>query len=76
MADPIHYTLTEKGADALASLANRERYMCQSRRTQGGQRAELTPRERLYAITYAREQLPVDCSEGFRMKYGSTHGAG
>lgn len=59
MNDPIRYTQAELRADAIASLANRTRYAEQSRQTREGKRAELTPRERLYAITYAREQTPI-----------------
>jgi hypothetical protein len=75
MSDPIRYTPAELASNAMASLENHRRYAEQSRNTRAGQRAELTPRERLQAIRYEREQSPVDCSEGFRMKYGSAHGA-
>jgi hypothetical protein len=56
MSDPLHYTPAELGSNALVSLENRIRYLKQSAATKTGQPAELTPRERLYAIAYAREQ--------------------
>jgi hypothetical protein len=51
MNDPMHYTPAEMASNAMASLCNRARYLQQSRDTKDGQRAELTPRERLQPFT-------------------------
>jgi hypothetical protein len=75
MNDPIRYTPAELASNAMVSLDNHRRYAEQSRNTRAGQRAELTPRERLQAIRYEREQSPIDCREGFRMRYGVAHDA-